>query len=247
MCNRNYCKDLHAIKAVTEYRRQDPDRNVAYNNPYQWNTHKDQQFYIPPNYPYQDFDPQFFWNNNDVYNYFGQSSSDGQNIPKIWQMAKKSLEVEDDVDDPNSPKVEDSSALFLWIDKNSDSHTYVVNQLSKDSTVKFEFCDTMKEAEDYMIKYKEKIRFLSSFRIICRGYYANENKNPLNLLKFLLEKRFQNIKVFVFTQDKQGVEHHLEKQAPSFNLHDWQQRLTVIESSDELIQQIQRDLTKKRF
>jgi hypothetical protein len=134
-----------------------------------------------------------------------------------------------------SPKDESPMWFILWIDKKSDDIIHVMKQLTSDKSVKIDFCETLLEAENHLLRHLDKIKSSSTFQIICRCYYKHENKNPLNLLQFLNNHGLNCIPVLVFTQDKCGLLHHLENQAPSMGINDWKQRLIITDNSEKLV------------
>jgi hypothetical protein len=119
-----------------------------------------------------------------------------------------------------------------------------VKQLTSDTDVKIDFCETLSEAENYILKHVDKTKS-STFQIICRGYYKHENKNPLNLLHFLNNHALYHIPVLVFTKDKSGLLTHLQHQAPSMGINDWQQRLFITKSSEKLVKKSKENMTNK--
>ena len=83
----------------------------------------------------------------------------------------------------------------------------------------------------------------STFQIICRGYYRDENKNPLNLLDLLDELDIRKVPVLVYTQDKSGLQKHLENQAPSMGIRNWKQRLFITNDEQELINKLKEKIS----
>lgn len=67
MCNPKHCRDLHAIKTISD----DPDRLPikVVPNSYDWETHKNSPFFIPSNYSSQYFDDRWFWKPADPHDY----------------------------------------------------------------------------------------------------------------------------------------------------------------------------------
>ncbi|CAF4412295.1 unnamed protein product [Rotaria magnacalcarata] len=110
--------------------------------------------------------------------------------------------------------------------------------MTSGNDIKFDFYETLSSAEEHVLRLKHKIKSSSNFQIICRGYYRDENKNPLDLLKFLNANELSHVPVVVFTKDKNGLISHLEKQAPSMDIRDWDHRLFITSSSQELITKV---------
>ena len=243
MCDPQYCKDLHAVKVVADDVRRQREKNIY--NPFNWNADKDKQSYIPSDYPYEDFDYKFFWKSNDMFNYFNTIWMNGKAIPFQWKMSQSEASSNRG-QRAISTMDELPTWSILWIDKMNDDNMHVINQLAHNSNVKTEFRHSLSEAENHILTCIDQIRSSSTFQIICRGYYKRENKNPLNLLHFLDNHQLNHVPVFVFTEDKSGVEHHFHNQAPAMNIHDWQQRLTVVSNSEDLVKKLKRNMSNKR-
>ncbi|CAF3819465.1 unnamed protein product [Rotaria magnacalcarata] len=231
MCNKDLCQDLHTIQLVDNGTARLRTTDVV--NPYNWSDHKHKPYYIPPNYPYQDFDFTFFWKLNDTFNYFANMWSQETTVPPVWGPLPTDDIVRSDRT-PVLPKNEVQMSFILWIDKHNIANTHIEQRLTIDRDVKVDFCETYTRGEAHISRLRERIRSSSTFQIICRGYYKEENKNPLNLLQFLNSNGLSHIPVIVFTQDKSSLTNHLERQAPVMGLHDWQQRLFITNSSEEL-------------
>ncbi|CAF3580869.1 unnamed protein product [Rotaria sordida] len=92
----------------------------------------------------------------------------------------------------------------------------------------------------------DKITLSSTFHIICRGYYKDEDKNPLHLLRFLSDNSLSHVPVLVFTHDKSGLLTHLQSEAPSMAINDWKQRLFITGNHEELIKNIKEKIANKQ-
>ena len=115
---------------------------------------------------------------------------------------------------------------------------YIADRLKQNTNINVNFYETYAKGEKYILKHLDKVKSMKQFIIICRGYYAKENKNPLNLIQLLLANNLQHIYVFVFTKHKQGVKYHIEKQATTSELAECQQRLYIADDTSELIARI---------
>ncbi|CAM4855764.1 unnamed protein product [Rotaria socialis] len=231
MCNTKLCLEAHTIQLVDNDSARRPTTDVV--NPYDWNDDKNKPYYIPPNYPYQDFDFTFFWKLNDTFDYFSNLWNQGKTPPPV----KDPLPTDDVIRPdrtPVLPKNEVQMSFILWIDKHNSENTHIEQRLTIDRDAKVDFCETYSKGEAHISRLRERIRSSSTFQVICRGYYRDENKNPLNLLQFLNDNGLSHIPVIVFTQDKSSLMNHLQRQAPAMGLHDWQQRLFITNSSEEL-------------
>lgn len=232
MANPKRCQDLHSIRAVTGESHSEPDRKI--NNPFDWNSEKKNVDNVPPDYPYPDFHYKYFWQYHNVFNYFNALFHNGHVIPFVWGMMGEG-------EQPNS-----SSKLVVYIDQKHEGMIWVKKEiLSYDKSIRFESCETMKKAEDFLSKNKNSFRSLSHFQIITRGFYKDENKNALNLLDFLITNRITNAQVFVYTQHIQGVEQYFEKQAASFHLPDWRRKLIIVDDAEELVENMKKLFEKK--
>ncbi|CAF3675368.1 unnamed protein product [Rotaria socialis] len=244
MCNKDLCQDLHTIQLVDNDSTRRTTTDVV--NPYDWNDDKNKPYYIPPNYPYQDFDFTFFWKLNDTFDYFSNLWNQGKTPPPV----KDSLPTDDVIRPdrtPVLPKNEVQMSFILWIDKHNSENTHIEQRLTIDRDVKVDFCETYSKGEAHISRLRERIRSSSTFQVICRGYYRDENKNPLNLLQFLNNNGLSHIPVSVFTQDKSGLMNHLQRQGPAIGIYDWQQRLFITSSSEELITNINDKNKNKRY
>ena len=235
MTNRQRCRDLHAIKVVTQEPPRGIDGNV--NNQYVWNIHTNVDNAIPKNYPYQYFPPEFFWQYQNLFNYYKHLYYNGQVVPFVFKNGPSPSE-----NAAKPEKITDSKKkIVLWIDTNHVGNKFIADKLSSDKSIQIEFRDTMKKAEEYLETNKQLLQSLPSYQIISRGFYKDENKNPLDLWEFILSKRFHNAVIFVYTQDKKGVEWHLEKQASTLHISDWRKNITVCEDGSDLIQKMTRN------
>ncbi|CAF2935817.1 unnamed protein product [Rotaria sp. Silwood2] len=232
MTDQQRCQDLHSIKVVADdsHRRRQQPNNII-NNTWTWNNYKDVKFYIPQNYNYNFFDYTFFWNLNNTFDYFGSNASTAQTTQSGPDRAATAASSD-------SPRI-------LWIDKKNNDSSNVEKQLSGDKHVKIDFFEKFSQAEDHLLRNKDKIKSSSKLQIICRGYYKDENKNPLNLLHLLNQHNLKYVPILVFTQDKSGLNHHLQKQAPSMGIDDWKQRLFITSSSEELVTKIKENISNK--
>lgn len=244
MRNPQFCQDAHAVRLVADDVSRHRDKSIQ--NTFDWNTDKDKKRFIPSDYPYEDFDYRFFWKKNDNFNYFNNIWVNGRVVPFVWKMSQP--EASSNRDQKSIVSTNESSACFiLWIDRMTDDNRRVVSQLSAEyNNVKVDFRDTLSEAQNYILQNVHNIRSSSTFQIICRGYYKHENKNPLNLLQFLDNHGLSHVSVIVFTEDKAGVEHHFQNQAPSMNIRDWEERITLTSTSESLVKRIKRNITGKR-
>lgn len=238
MANPQHCRDLHVIKMVED----DADRRGRTNvvNPYDWNVDKDKYYYIPPQYFYPDFDYTFFWKLHDNFNYFKFINVNGQVAPFVWKSPGNRTNDRNNEAPSVSTNRENKRSFILWMDRKSNDINRIEQQLNRNSDVRIDFADTYTHAEEHLLRNKNKINKPSSkFLIICRGFYREENKNPIDLLQFLDRHGLSHIPVIAFTQDKSGLMGHLERQASSMRLNDWRQRVFVTSSSEELIRKVQ--------
>ncbi|UJR08053.1 hypothetical protein I4U23_012330 [Adineta vaga] len=67
MCNPTHCKDLHAIKTISDDR--DHESKEVMDNSYDWETHKNSPFFIPSNYSSNYFKDRWFWKPADLHDY----------------------------------------------------------------------------------------------------------------------------------------------------------------------------------
>lgn len=241
MCDPQHCTDLHAIKIVADDSHHRKDEHIS--SSYNWNTDKDKKNVIPLDCAEKDFHYKSFWKVHDIFNYFNTIWKDGKALPFSWKKAE-SEDSEDKHQKIVSAKNESPMWFILWIDKKSEDNINAVKQLTSDTDVKIDFCETLSETENYILKHVDKTKS-STFQIICRGYYKHENKNPLNLLHFLNNHALYHIPVLVFTKDKSGLLTHLQHQAPSMGINDWQQRLFITKSSEKLVKKSKENMTNK--
>ncbi|CAF0987127.1 unnamed protein product [Rotaria sordida] len=243
MCNMQLCYNIHIIKVACDDSSLQRDTSIL--NPYDWNVDKNKRCYIPQNYPYQNFDYKFFWKLNDSFNYFISISQNGQVVPFVWKTTKT---VNSNVEHHTavSPKNEVQILFILWIDKKTSENGHIEKRLKNDKNVKIDFCETLPRAEAHILKHKDKITLSSTFHIICRGYYKDEDKNPLHLLRFLSDNSLSHVPVLVFTHDKSGLLTHLQSEAPSMAINDWKQRLFITGNQEELIKNIKEKIANKQ-
>ncbi|CAF4977297.1 unnamed protein product, partial [Rotaria sp. Silwood1] len=132
-----------------------------------------------------------------------------------------------------------------YVDPSNSYNSYEDPNYSGNYYSDYGFQEPVVYAEDYLSRKKDEIKSSSKLQIICRGFYKDENKNPLNLLFLLNQHRLKHVPVLVFTQDKAGLQHHLQNQAPSMDLNDWKQRLFITSSSEELLTKIKQNISNK--
>lgn len=234
MCNPQHCQDLHAIKLVGNDRATPDSGNVV--NPYNWNIDNEKKFFIPPNHNAYSIGFDFFWKCNDTFNYFHS----------IWKNGKVHQFMQGQSAAFGTASDEHTHAFILWIDRKAHDHAHIEQQLSHGERIKLDFCETMSKGERHLLTHIDKIRSSPSpFQIICRGYYKDENKNPLDLLQFLDTHRLQHIPVLVFTQDVSGLNGHLQHQAPTKGTHDWKQRLFITDNSEKLVTAIRENIDRR--
>ncbi|CAF3509485.1 unnamed protein product [Rotaria socialis] len=242
MTNPQLCHDLHCIRLVED--TQDRRRTTNIVNPYDWNVDKNKKYYIPSDYTFPDFDFTFFWKVNDHFNYFKNISTDGEMVPFIW--AQSNVDSDKHRSHKRETTRDEERAVFvLWIDKKSTENTHVMEKFTSGTNITVDFRETYSSAEAHLSKIKDRIQSSSNFLIICRGFYKYENKNPLNLLRFLNDNGLDYVPVIVFTQDKDGLLHHFKSQASSIGVRDWEHRLFITSSSEELITKIKEKIHHK--
>ena len=240
MCNSAHCQDLHVIKIVENGQQKHNEINNP--NSYNWNIDNDNKFFIPTDYLHHDIGYKFFWKMNDTFNYFSSVWNNGQIENFKWNKMFSHTH-------PHQmnflSKNENTKSFVLWIDR-KDHDQIQIEQQFNDGQFHFDFCETISKAEHHLLTHMTKIKSSSSsFQIICRGYYKDENKNPLNLLTFLHNHQLNQIPVSVFTQDIAGLEMHLQNQATSMGIHDWKQRLFVTNNTQELIKHVKQNSVNK--
>ncbi|CAF1930612.1 unnamed protein product [Rotaria magnacalcarata] len=235
LANPELCSDIHCIRLIEDEPGRRRDTDIV--NPYDWNVHKDKSNPIPPNYIYPNFDYTFFWKLNDQFNYFKNIYNGGTIVPFVWGQSytDHNNHHANHIVTPNN---EVPTIFVVWIDKITNANMSIVKTMTSGNDIKFDFYETLSSAEEHVLRLKHKIKSSSNFQIICRGYYRDENKNPLDLLKFLNANELSHVPVVVFTKDKNGLISHLEKQAPSMDIRDWDHRLFITSSSQELITKV---------
>ncbi|CAF3651357.1 unnamed protein product [Rotaria socialis] len=123
---------------------------------------------------------------------------------------------------------------ILWIDKKDGENDIIAKHLESNGHIHIEFFETFSSLQNYLQKSTRPIKS-SPFQIISRGYYKNEDKNPLDLLLFLNQNDLKHVPVIVFTKDKSGLETRLASQGSSKGVYDWKDRLCIITNPKELI------------
>lgn len=225
------CQDLHTIKMFNDepyYRRKEGSESL-----YGLDIGKGNDSDIPPNYCYPDFDFTFFWKLNDVLHYFKYIWKNGQAIPMaLSDPSETDNKGVDDHKISRNNRVKFQSVV--WIDNRNNGNEKFAQKL-RDIDLDVQFCETFRDGIEHIQRIMFKIK---SCQIICRGYYADEKRNPLNLLAFLNEHSLYDISVIVFTKDEPGLMYNLKKQAPSMEIFDWQQRLHITSNPDELFRKI---------
>ena len=139
-------------------------------------------------------------------------------------------------------------SYILWMDYEKPEIADMTKHLGSDPRVHITFQPVFALAVDYLSQNKDRIRSLpqsSIFQIICRGYYASENKNAMDLLPFLKHYQIEDVPIIVMTADKPGVIKHLEYLAAAMGIQDWKSRIYVTNYHPDLITKINSNLIDK--
>ena len=174
-------------------------------------------------------DEQQFWQPNDPHDYYNS----------IWH---------DKTVDAGNSKGELPMTYILWVDYEKPAIAPMTSHLSSDPRVHITFQPTFTQATEYILLNIEKIKALpqsSVFQIICRGYYASEDKNPFDLLPFLTRHKLEYVPIIVITSDKKGVLDHFTYQGAVMGIQHWKNRIYVTNYHAELITRINANLIKK--
>lgn len=225
------CKELYAIKTIDS--RDDVNHRGRTNggdyrritnevDSYDRHVDRDRRYHISPDDRYPESDRRSPRRRTDNSNYSDNTTHRKDNRRSV-----------------SPPNYEDKRLSILWIDKKSSESTRIGIQLNSGRDAKIDYGETFADAEEYLLRNKHTItRAGSKFLIICRGYYKEENRNPLDLLEYLQRHGLNRVPVIVFTQDKTGLISHLQGQASSMRIYDWQQRLFITNNSEELIRNV---------
>ena len=139
-------------------------------------------------------------------------------------------------------------SYILWIDYEKPEIADMTKHLGSDPRVHITLQPVFALAVDYLSQNKDRIRSLpqsSIFQIICRGYYASENKNAMDLLPFLEHYQLKDVPIIVITGNKSAVLDHFKRQALSMGNQDWKSRIHVTSYHAELITKINSNLVDK--
>ena len=229
MCDKKRCQDLHAIKLITDEPVVDHRRDQV-PNPYNWDTHKNIQYFVPSNYHYNYFNNTWFWKTNATQYYYGSNAAAASNKKSSWVIKKTSGREENQSRQPQEPEI----FSILWIDENSEENSHLAKKFHMGTKAEIQFFKRFADGLAYLQQHKDSIRSSpSKYLLICRGYYRNENKNPLDLLQNLDRYQLSNVPIIVFTQDKSGLLGHLYQQAASLGIDDWEERLQITNDAGE--------------
>lgn len=149
----------------------------------------------------------------------------------------------------NSPAIEKHSRfvyykersedfLILWIDENNQEHEGYVKKFEKFGRIHVDFKETYDDAVHYLVNNRVKIQSYRGFLIICRGYYRNENKNPLDLLKYLDQHGFCNQPIVVFTTRKMNLIKRFDEEAKQKGLREWRHAIEITIDDSDLIPRV---------
>ncbi|CAF3445411.1 unnamed protein product [Rotaria sp. Silwood1] len=236
MTNKTYVFDLYTIKAISD----DFRRHVQPVRPNRQEPRRYQNYSInilPDDYDGY-YEATYFWN-IDNSNYYHDLNWIIEYCNSIMGNIGSSPNIASGHIERTSNKTTPSKSYILWIDNNTEDNALVMKQLLNEQFVQIDFCETYSMAKNHLQKHMEKIKSSSSaFQIICRGYYRDEDKNPLNLLLFLNSYCLKWIPITVFTQDKEGLMYHLRNQASSMDINDWKDRLYIVTDSPDLIAKV---------
>jgi hypothetical protein len=134
---------------------------------------------------------------------------------------------------------------ILWMDDNKTEIARITKHLGNDPRVHITFEETFTLGANYLSLNIDKIKSLpqsSLFQIVCRGYYASESKNAMDLLPLLAHHKLEHVPIVVITGDKAGVLKHFIPHALSMGIKDLKSRIYVTDNSADLITKINTNL-----
>ncbi|CAF4963502.1 unnamed protein product [Rotaria magnacalcarata] len=139
-----------------------------------------------------------------------------------------------------------NKSYILWIDKKIGDNGFIANQLTSNSQIHIDFCETLAAAQNHVERNLNKIKSSSSiFQVICRGYYKREHKNALDLLFFLNRNQLKHIPAIIFTHDKEGLIKHLDYEASQVGLVEWRERFYITSDTKKLIKKCRCNIAQK--
>lgn len=229
MSNPGLCLDLHTIKVVTERSNQPKEQDIKIVNQYDWTKNVNKSLCIPSDYKADYFNNEFFWKLNEQFNYMHDM--------QVHDKAQSNI-LDQFVQEGYNDK-----SFILWIDEKNQDNALIEKHLKAKKNIIIDFCITYIHAIRHLMRYKNKIKSSTSmFQIISRGYYANVNKNPLNLLQLLDDYQLSHIPILVYTRHKLDVENRFQNQAPSIGIHDWKKNMFITDKPDELIMKVLKNI-----
>ncbi|CAF1092819.1 unnamed protein product [Adineta steineri] len=240
MCDSRKCVDLHAVKLIADgsCRRQKDKES--------WEKkHSIDHATIPVSSDIWDdvVDYERFWNFDDPFEYINKKWHDTL-VPHFHHDVAHPKHFSSYHSKIISRKNNYPMRYILWIDKQNADADAIVSHLTHDNSLQIDFYDSLSAAEKHLLNYINQIRSSSTFQIICHGHYEQEKKNPLNLLEFLNHHGLQHIPVLAFTRNTSALQHRLQMNAPSMGIHDWTQRLTIIDRSEDLTRKCKENMKK---
>lgn len=219
MCTKEHCRDKYCIKGLTKTPSHSGFHNAP-NKSYDWYRFRNQPVDILPSNDDEPLGREWFWQPNDPHNYY-QSAQIA--LPKH------------DLPSTNASSMRQNTADRTQMGKHPGNGPLI-------------YIDSQKafiQAIDYLIQNMFIIRSLpqsSTVSIICPCYQASDFRNILNLLLFLNVSRLQKIPILVITGDRLGALNHLEHEAISMHMHDWESRISVTDDSPGLMTKMKNGL-----
>ena len=95
--------------------------------------------------------------------------------------------------------------ILLWIDSETNDPTTAEQIRTKHSTLELRFLSTFKDAETYVDNFCREMEARESIIVICRGFYALENKGYLHVAELFRVSTSPTTHLAVYTRSRANL------------------------------------------
>lgn len=133
---------------------------------------------------------------------------------------------------------------IVWIDRRTNENSHLANLIDQQFDVKWNFIEKYSLGEKFLFENKENLRSTFRFLIICRGFYSDENKSPIDLHFYLLQLKLGRLPILIYTTNKTTLNQHFDKQSNERNLSQWKNRFEIVDDQRDFLSKVKFFLEK---
>ena len=237
MTNEDICFDRFAVKSVSKGQRRQAEERVDYS------PHLDYQL-LWTTTTTDNYDPTAFWYDQSYLTdlHFDENAVDWElTSGQIFFGSRAPMTTVCRVSRDERRK---EKLRVLWIDRRTNENDQLAKAMTKRFDLRLDFAETFADAEKYLQENKESLRSSFRFVIICRGYFPEEKKNPMDLHETLLRLKLGRIPILVYTNDVTGLKQHLDQQSKAMKFARWKDRFEMTNDRDQLVSKVKALLNK---